>query len=173
MLSKVLVKPLTGIFLFYLFYISATSASPSGQPGGLQNINNDIHARAPAPYLCEDPFVFERRECIGTISPHSWQDVCRWNSFVVLYDYKIGNCPQGSTCLDTFGPLGHFIDCISDETGQSIDKGKNDAQTGTSDVRSGRTQLGNTQQQFSVKVDHDMTDASVSAVFKSECRHAG
>ena len=167
MFSKVLVK-LTSIFLFCM---SATSATPSTeQPGEAHNINGDIHARANAPYLCEDPFVWLLRECVGAISPTAWQDVCRWNSFVVIYDYKPGNCPAGTTCLDRIDSLGHFIDCISDETGEPIGKGKSDPQAGTSDVKSGRTQLGNTQQQFSVKVDHDMTDASVAAVFKSECR---
>ena len=166
MFNKVLVQ-LTGIFLFC---ISATSAAPSGQPGEVQNIDDDIHARAYKPYLCEEPFIWVRRECVGATGPMAWQDVCRWNSFVVIYDYKPGSCPADTTCLDTFNSHGPFINCISNETGEPIGKGKTDPQAGTSGVKSGRTQLGNTQQQFSVTVDHDMTDASVAAVFKSECR---
>ena len=166
MFNKVLVQ-LTGIFLFC---ISATSAAPSGQPGEVQNIDDDIHARAYKPYLCEEPFIWVRRECVGATGPMAWQDVCRWNSFVVIYDYKPGSCPADTTCLDTFNSHGPFINCISNETGEPIGKGKTDPQAGTSGVKNGRTQLGNTQQQFSITVDHDMTDASVAAVFKSECR---
>ena len=164
MLRKVLVK-LTCIFLFC---ISATSATPSGQPREVQNINYDRDISA-FPYLCEDPFSWVRRECVGAVSPTAWQDVCVWHSYVVIYDYKPGSCPPGTTCLNTL-TLGHFIDCISDETGQPVGKGKDDPQVGKSDKKTGRTQLGNTQQIFSVKVDHDMTQASVAAVFESECR---
>ena len=166
MLSEFLVK-LTGIFLFC---ISATSTTPPGQLGDAQNINDDIHARAYKPYQCEDPFVWVRRECVGALNPSAWQDVCRWRSFVVIYDYKPGNCLADTTCLDAFNSIGPFVNCISNEISQPIGKGKSDPQSGMSVVKSGRTQLGNTQQQFSVKVDHDMTDASVAAVFKSEYR---
>ena len=172
MFGKVFVK-LTSIFLFC---ISATFATPSGQPGDAQIItgNDDISARAtPAkykPYQCDDPFVWVRRECVGTLNPQAWQDVCRWDSFAVIYDYKPGSCPPQTTCLDGFSSSGAFISCISDETGLPLDRGLLDPQAGTSGVKSGRTQLGNTQQTFSVTVDHDMNGASVAAVFKSECR---
>ena len=170
MFSEFLVKfTVTGIFLFC---ISATSATVTtfGQPGDAHNINEDIHARAYKPYLCEDPFVWVRRECLGAINPMAWQDVCRWSAFVVVYAYKEASCPAGTTCLDTFNSQGPFINCVSNETGGPIGKGKTDPQSGMSDAKSGRTQLGNTQQKFSVTVDHDMTGASVAAVFKSECR---
>ena len=168
MFRKVLVK-LTAIFLFC---ISVTSATPSGQPGEVQNINYDRDVNAVGPYLCEDPFVFVRRECVGEVNPRAWQDVCIWHSFVVLYDYKPGFCPPGTTCLNTlaFGNADRFIDCVLNNSGQPIGKGKSDPQVGKSDTKSGRTQLGNTQQIFSVKVDHDMAQASVAAVFESECR---
>ena len=170
MFRKVLVK-LTGIFLFC---ISATSATPSGQPRELQNTIDDRDILAtPAkyrPYLCEDPFRWVRRECVGAVSPMAWQDVCRWDSFATIYDYKPGSCPPGTTCLNTYNASGEFINCISDETGEPSAKGKDDPQVGKSDTKTGRTQLGNTQQIFSVRVDHDMTQASVAAVFESEYR---
>ena len=170
MFKKVLVR-LTSIFLFC---ISATSATPSGQPRELQNTIDDRDILAtPAkyrPYLCEDPFRWVRRECVGAVSPMAWQDVCRWDSFATIYDYKPGSCPPQTTCLDGFSSSGAFISCISDETGLPLDRGLLDPQAGTSGVKSGRTQLGNTQQTFSVTVDHDMNGASVAAVFKSECR---
>ena len=159
MFRRVLVK-LTGIFLC----ISATFATPSGRPREDQNINDERDVQyTPTnvykPYLCEDPFIWVRRECVAANGPMAWQDVCRWDSFVVLYDYKPGSCPADTTCLDGFNAQGNFIRCISNETGEPIGKGKSDPQVGTSDVKSGRTQLGNTQQQYSVTVDHDMTAA--------------
>ena len=168
MFSKFLVK-LTGI---YIFCISATSATPSGQPGEVKKINDDIHARASAykAYLCEDPFTWVRRECVGANGPMAWQDVCIWNSFVTVYDYKPGNCPEGTTCLDSYNVHGIFIACISNETGKPIGKRGQDPQTGSSGTVKGLTQLGNSQQKFSATVDHDMNQASVAAVFESECR---
>lgn len=167
MFSKLLVK-LTVIFVFC---IAATSATPPGQPGEVQNTNDDIHhARATKPYQCEDPFVWVRRECVGAIDPTAWHDVCVWKTFSVFYDYQPGNCPGGTTCLDSFSTKGPFISCISENTGNPTGKQKSDPQVGTSDTKRGRTELVNTQQKFSVKVDHDMDDASVAAVFQSECR---
>ena len=170
MFNKVHVK-LTGIFLFC---ISATSATPSGQPGEAQNINDDIRARAPyptQPYHCDDPFIWVRRECVGSTSPQAWQDVCRWNSFVTIYDYKPGQCPFGYICIDILGMNGvRTINCILDTGEASTGKRKADPQWGTSSTKSGRTQVGNTQQQYSVTIDHDMTGASVAAVFESKCR---
>ena len=49
-------------------------------------------------------------------------------------------------------------------------KRKSDPQAGTSDIKKGRTEIGNTQQKFSVAVDHDMTGAAVAAVFESRYR---
>ena len=160
MFRKAFVK-LTGIFLFC---ISATSATPSGRPREVQNINDERAVQynpssSYIPYQCEDPFVWVRRECVAANGPMAWQDVCRWNSFVVLYDYKPGSCPVDNTCMDSFNAQGNFITCLSNKTGLPISKGKSDPQIGKSDVKSGRTQLGNTQQQYSVTVDHDMTAA--------------
>ena len=172
MFSKVLFK-LTAIVLFC---ISATSASATphpvnGQPEEAQNINGDIHARASTykPYLCEDPFRWVKRECVPTNGPMAWQDVCVWNSFATINDYKPGSCPFGYTCLDSYNQHGVFISCISDDTGKPMGKRGADAQWGVSATKKGRTKLGNTQQQFSITVDHDMNQASVAAVFESEC----
>ena len=171
MFSKILVK-LTGIFLFSRC-ISATPATPPGQPGEARNINGDIHARAYGPYQCEDPYRWIRRECVAIYGPRAWQDVCIWNAFATTYDYKPGTCPEGTTCLNGFiGPGYRFISCISEETGKAVSgqKRKTDPQVGTSSIKKGRTEIGNTQQKFSVAVDHDMTGASVAAVFESRCR---
>ena len=171
MSKKVLVK----LISILLFCISVTSATPSGQPRGVQNIIDDrdvdfTPTTVYKPYLGGAPFIWVRRECVGGVSAMAWQDVCRWDSFATIYDYKPGSCPVGTTCLDAFNSSGPFIQCISDETGKPIGKGKSDPQVGKSDKKSGRTQLGNTQQQFSVTVDHDMAGASVAAVFESEYR---
>ena len=177
MFNKVLVK-LTGIFLLSSC-ISATPATPPGQPGEAKNItgNVDIRPRAYRPYQCDDPFRWNRRECVGILGPRAWQDVCIWNTYTLIYDYKPGNCPEDTTCLDGFNKYGdRFISCISDRTGKAIagqtgrKKRTSDPQAGTSGVKRGRTEIGNTQQTFSVSVDHDMTGAAVAAVFQSECR---
>ena len=66
MFSKDLVK-LTGVFLFY---ISATSATPTtGQPEEAHNVNDDIHARTDNPYQCQPPYIWLRRECVASSSP--------------------------------------------------------------------------------------------------------
>ena len=61
---------------------------------------------------------------------------------------------------------------ISEKKGEAVSgqKPKSDPQAGTSDIKKGRTEIGNTQQTFSVSVDHDMTGAAVAAVFESRCR---
>ena len=169
MFSKVVVK-LTGIFVFC---ISATSATPhpvNGHPEEAQNINGDILARASAykAYLCEDPFRWVRRECVPANGPRAWQDVCIWNSFVPVNDYKPGNCPEGYTCFPSYNVHGVFIACISDTTGKALGKRGSDPQMGVSGTKRGRTEIGNTQQLFSVSIDHDMNQASVAALFESE-----
>ena len=170
MFSRVVVK-LTGIFVFCISATSATSHPVNGQPEEAQNINGDILARASAykAYLCEDPFRWVRRECVPANGVRAWQDVCIWNSFVPIYDYKPDNCPEGSTCLPSQNMHGQFIACISDVTGKSLGKRAFDPQYGMSGVKRGRTELGNTQQEFSITIDHDMNQASVAAVFESEC----
>ena len=171
MFSKVLVK-LTGIFLFCISATSAAATHPvNGKPGEAQtrNINGDLHARY-RPYLCEDPFRWDHRECVPANGVTAWQDVCVWNSFVTLYDYKPGNCPPGTTCLDSYNVHGIFIACIDNATGKPIGKRGDDPQTGTSSTQRGRSQLGNSQQQYSVTIDHDMNQASVAAVLESERR---
>ena len=176
MLSKVLLKlTASGIFLFSSC-ISATTATLPGQLGEVKNITNgDIHARAYRPYQCEDPFRWNRRECVGILGPRAWQDVCIWVSFTTLYDNKPGNCPEDTTCLDGFNTKGdRFISCISDRTGKAVAgqtgrKRRSDPQAGTSGTKRGRNEIGNTQEFFSVTIDHDMSQAAVAAVLQSEC----
>ena len=172
MFSEVLVN-LTGIFL--TLYISATSATPTGNLDE-QNINDDIHLRARAPYFpyqCQYPYTWIRRECLGAISPTAWQDVCSFSNYNTnfrrVYDNRPGNCPDGTYCLNGFNADNiRFISCVSNEKG----KGKRpiDPQAGTSDAKRARADLGNTQLMFSIKLDHDMTGAAVAAVVKSKFR---
>ena len=171
MLNKVQVK-LTGIF-FFILYISATSATPVGEPGKAQNINDDIHPRVDYyPYQCRYPYTWIRRECVPAVSLLAWQDVCayitaRYN-FVPRYDNRPGNCPAGTTCLDGFNTDGRrFISCVSN--GKDKGKRKIDPQVGISGPKKARNELANTQAEYSVKIDHDMTAASVAAVLESEC----
>ena len=71
----------------------------------------------------------------------------------------------GDYCLDGFDNNGRrTISCVSNSKG----KRKLDPQAGTSNRKRGRTQLGNFQVEYSVKIDHDMTEASVAAIFESE-----
>ena len=173
MFNKILVK-LISIFLFSSC-ISATPTTLPGQPGEVQNINGNIHARAYKPYQCEDPFRWNRRECVPIFGTRAWRDVCVWNTFGgPIYDYKPGSCPEGTLCVNGFNNDGsRFIACIPDETGKASSsrkrKSRSDPQAGKSGTQRGRTEIGNSQQKFSVTIDHDMTGAAVDAVFESRC----
>ena len=176
MFTKVLVK-LTGIIIFlFSNCISATPATLPGQPGEAKSLsiagNVDIHARVFKQYQCEDPFIWNRRECVPIFGPRAWQDVCVWNSFATFYDYKQGTCPEGTVCINGFTKDGlRFITFVSAETGKRVPGQKKlvDPQAGTSGVKRGRSEIGNTQQQFSVSIDHDMSGAAVDAFFESRC----
>ena len=167
MFSKVLVK-LTSVFV--ILYISSTSATPAGT---VQNTNDDT-ALAPhdnSAYQCKQPYTWMQREC--TDSPRGWRDVCTWSAagtnLETKHDNKPGMCPEGTFCLNTLKKDNkHFSACISNQ--QSKGKQPLDPQAGTSYPIKAIKGIWNTHPQFSVTIDHDMTDASVSAVFKSECR---
>ena len=181
MFSKVLVK-LTGILL--ILYISATSTTPTtaqtaSEDSDAQKSNGDIHARARAPYYpyqCIYPFAWIRRECVGSVGPRAWQDVCGYATwatrFETQYDNKPGTCPVNTYCLDTINANNKpFIDCISEDKAAGKRKlDQFDPQIGTSDPKRARTQFGNTQFEYSAKIDHDMTGATVAAVLTSEYR---
>ena len=162
MFGKALVK-FTGIFL--ILYISASSTTPTGQPGEAQNINDEIHPRD-FDDLCVAPFTLVRRECMGGVSPVAWQDICSWWGGYTVYDNKQGNCPDGTYCLDGFNNNGRrTIACVGNSNGK---KRKLDPQAGLSDAKRARVFGGNTQIEYSVIIDHDMTEASVAAVVRSE-----
>ena len=153
MFGKVLVR-LFGIFL--ILYVSASSATPTGQPGEAQNINGDIHPRT-IHDQCAVPFNLIRRQCLGSVSRTTWQDNC---------DKNPGNCPDNTFCLDGFDNVGRrTVTCLGEKSGG---KGKLDPQAGTSDTKITIKRIGNTQVEYSVTIDHDMTEASVAAVFESE-----
>ena len=174
MFSKVL-NNFTGVFL--ILYIYTTSATPTAQPGE-ENKNNTIHGRAYQPYKCVDPFLWLRRECVGALGPRAWQDVCAYSANVagapVQYDNKAGSCPYNTFCLDNFKPSegSRFIRCVAGSpvaAPSTLGKRKRDPQIGTSGTKRARPNLGNTQFEYSVTIDHDMTDAAVAAVVMSEC----
>ena len=173
MFSKVLVN-FTGIFL--ILYISATSATPTAQPGEAHEIINNIHARSYNRYQCVTPYAWLRRECVGTLGPRAWHDVCAHSTYVDLtqlsYDNKPGTCPVGTACLDTLNEGRRFINCVPVGQRQTIvgNKRKRDSQIGTSDPKRAYPDLKNTQFEYSVTIDHDMTQAAVAAVVTSECR---
>jgi hypothetical protein len=171
MFSKVLAK-LTGIFL--ILHISATSATsmPNGQPEDAQNVNDDIHARQQDDNLCPLPYVWNRRECLGSVGLTDWQDVCVNKAVQTIEDRK-RNCPANTYCMDVFNVQGsRTIRCVSTAQVKGIQK-LDDPQVGVSDRKGARTRFGNTQIQYSVTIDHDMAGASVAAVFQSECRVHG
>ena len=177
MFGKVIVN-LTCVFL--ILYTSATFASPTAQPEEAlaHKVDEDsIHARARPPYRpyqCIYPYAWIRRECLGGNDPRAWQDVCGWATFATRfetdYDNKPGRCPPNTYCLDTYNSDGKpFISCLG--------KGKRtlrqfDPQAGTSNPKRARTQLQNTQIEYSVKIDHDIKGASVAAVVTSKCSPA-
>ena len=177
MFSKVLVN-LTGVFL--ILYISATSATPTGDSEA-QNIKNDIDPRAVRrppywPYQCQWPYAWMRRECLGAISPRAWQDVCGitnyYNGFHTQYDNRPGRCPENTFCLNGYNDAGkRFISCVSTlkDKGKITSKRPGDPQLGESSSKRARPELANTQLEFSVKIDHDITLAAVAAVIQSEC----
>ena len=176
MFSKVLVN-FTGIFL--ILYISASSATqptPTAQPGEAHKINDNIHARFYDQYQCVPPFSWLRRECVGALGSRNWQDVCAYSTYAnpsqLVYDNKPGTCPEGTACLNSLLFAGRrFINCVPVEQRQIIgNKRKRDPQIGTSDMKRARPELGNTQFEYSVTIDHDMTEAAVAAVVKGECR---
>ena len=162
---------LTSIFLIIL--VSATSATPTGQPGE-ESINDGIHARMDLPiHLCRYPYNWARRECLGSLGPTAWQDVCSYRGYrtnmQTVYDNKRGDCPAGTYCLDGFNNGGRrTISCVS--LAQAKGKRKLDPQFGTSEAKRARTGLTNTQFEYSVTIDHDMTGAAVAAVFESKCQ---
>ena len=178
MFSKVLVK-LTAIFL--ILQISATSATPTAQPEEAQKINDDIHERANGPYFpyqCNRYYSWKRRECVPSLGPLAWQDVCARTTFSqmrqvwsTVYDNKEGSCPPGTYCLDSYNANNErFVDCVSDKATGKRKLDQYDPQIGVSDQKRAANQLSNTQFEYSVTLDHDMTGAAVTAVLRSECR---
>ena len=171
MFSKVLVN-FTGVFL--ILNIVTTSATPTAQPGEAHKIIDNIHARSYNRYQCQTPYAWLRRECVGTLGPRAWQDVCAHSTYADLtqlsYDNKPGTCPEGTACLDTLNAGRRFINCVSVDQRRRIgSKRKSDPQIGTSDPKRARPDLKNTQFEYSVTLDHDMTGAAVAAVVTSEC----
>ena len=173
-LSKVLFK-LTGIFL--ILHIS-TSATPNAQPGDseAQKINDEIHARVGPyyPYLCKAHFTWLWRECVRALGPMAWRDVCGrstyYTNYRMVYDNQSGSCPRDSYCLDTFNANNErFIDCVSVSKAAGKRKlGQFDPQIGASGTKRAANQLSNTQFEYSVTLDHDMTAAAVVAILRSE-----
>ena len=111
------------------------------------------------------------------LGPRAWQDVCAHSTYADLtqlsYDNKPGTCPEGTACLDTVVAGSRFINCVPVGRRQTVgpsNKRKSDPQIGTSDPKRARPDLGNTQFEYSVTLDHDMTEAAVAAVVTSECR---
>ena len=153
--------------LFLILYISASSATPTGQPREAQNINDEIHPRH-FDDMCVVPYNLIRRECSGGVSPTTWQDICSWwGGYETLYDNKSAKCPDGTYCLDGFDNNGRrTVACLGNSNGK---KQKLDPQAGSSDTKRAGAD-GNTQVEYSVTIDHDMTGASVAAVLTSEYR---
>ena len=175
MFSKVLVE-LTGVFI--ILYISAISATPTAQPGEADKINDNIYTRAYKRHKCADPYTWLRRECVGELGPMAWQDVCvhrnnvptRNTPIYIEYDNKLGSCTHDTYCLDTVKTDGpRFINCVSNTKKSLGIKRNSDPQIGTSDTKRARPSLGNTQFEYSVTLDHDMTGAAVAAVIISGC----
>ena len=167
MFSKVLVK-LIGVFL--ILCISLTSATPAGKA---QNTSDDTQSLAPRTnilYQCPTPYIWKRRECIQDgigSSPRNWQDVCSSPSGME-YKNQPGMCSEHTFCIDRFlHNKQPAVACVP----LAISKGKqrHDIQSGSSEQIVARKQA-NTQFQHPVTIDHDMSDASVSAILKSECR---
>ena len=181
MFSKVLVK-LTSVFL--ILYTPVTSATPVSTSKA-QNTNDDIQSLAPRgdllfdpPIQCPYPYTWSHRECVGDSADNGsteWQDVCgHFHPFKgMLYKYTLGECPNSSTCFDTvtYGKKHQVVNSIvcMPNKGKGKGRGKINAQTGTSKPATA-DEVGDTQFELSVTIDHKMDGASVAAVLKSECR---
>ena len=191
--SKLLFN-LTQAAVFLIFYIFATSATsvPAAQPVEFQKINegSDVngawmgtglggvhaHARARRPYrteFCHYPYTWQRRECLPSVDPSAWQNVCTFSSHTTQSDVKYHNtkssCPGKNVCMDTVDAKGQrFAQCVdvNDTSGQGQ---AGSPQVGSSDIKRAITFDGNTQVEFSVKIEDDIPVASVAAIVQSEC----
>lgn len=159
------------IAFFIIFYISATSASPAEQFGPVES-ENDIYARAArAPYLCEYPYAWKRRECLPSVNARAWQDVCTWTSYATQFQTEYDNiqmsCPDKTFCintiLDDYG--SRSIRCVRGTPGR---RKHEDLLVGSSERERARPDLGNTQLEFFVKIDTDMAETSVATVVESD-----
>ena len=165
--SKVLVT-LIDVFLILYISVPATSATPAPSlaPRAL-----DVRQSPVDPHGCLPPYTWQRRECVGTraggtVVSRAWVDVCR-ETGTTKYENKQGICDVYNYCLDTYsGSSGRAITCVplKNSSGQR----KTDPQTGSSNPK---TAPGNVvfHTTYPVQIDHAMTAASVSAVFKGEC----
>ena len=82
---------------------------------------------------------------------------------------QIRKLPSRHRLLDSF--ISRVTDSSSDASRTtSTGKRKIDPQAGTSEPKRAHTELGNTQLEYSVTLDHDMTEAAVAAVLESEYR---
>ena len=169
MFSKVLVT-LTSVFLILQVYIPVTSATPASA-GKAQNTTQSLAPRALGDG-CAKPLTWFRRECVSSqngpsASATGWEDVCGRDNKVI--DRKAGSCVGGTYCLDIYGMLSstQSIICVPVERRTGVRA--TDALTGSSFQFRSRRRAAVMRYDYHVKIDHDMTAASVSAVLQGEC----
>ena len=159
--------------------ISVTSATPASA-GKAQNTTQALALRAldrDAPPVftfhgyCVKPFTWKRRECLGGRGKNSdargWEDICI-KPGTSEYDSKQSSCDPNNYCLDTYSYERQEYYVICTPLQKSRGKQLISEQTGSSEPKSspggGRTGV-----HFAVTIDHDVTDAAVSAILKGEC----
>jgi len=177
MFSKVLVT-LTGVFL--ILYTSVTSATPASA-GKAQNTTQSLAPRAldvqQAPHnphtgRCVNPFTWVRRECVGprnraSADSRAWVDICA-KPGTTQFDNKEGICDPDNYCLDTLAVTRNTWAIICAPLKNSRTHQLIEAQTGSSDPKTASLKKV-FHFHYAAEIDHDMTAASVSAVFKGEC----
>ena len=158
---------------------SAISVIPAADPAELQNIDNNIdnnihdrayRARPYRPYFCQYPYVWQRRECVPSVGPRAWQDVCTHATYATRFEVDYQNirglCAENTWCTNIVDEEGkRFVRCVLMAPGKRRREGP---QIGASDRKRARPTLDNTQLEFSVKIEDDMKAASVGAVVESE-----
>ena len=192
MFSKVLVKLISVFLILFISIISATPATkdntqalaPRQPPARLPYWHPAWRYRNVCPRIPRH--VWEKRECLYTLGPRPYRDVCAyleigymWNGRLgrmrpftrKAYRYVMHECPENTRCMKrVVNDLQAIICAPIDRKGKRpADRDDDKSETGESEPKRAYIE-GDTQFQQTVTINKDMPGASASAVLISECR---